>query len=94
MNGSSTELRQVHTRSSARMFGLDLTNCLPERSSDPKRPKNKRQKPSLSTQWLYALPEVHPYLVELQLHARTLEHEGYIASDFMAWRAEISPRMR
>jgi hypothetical protein len=69
MNGES---RQVHTRSSARMFGLDITNQLPERHPDPKKPRTKRQKPSLCTQWLRALPEVHPYLSDLQLHARTL----------------------
>ncbi len=71
MNGES---RQVHTRSSARMFGLDLTNQLPQRPSDPKRPRPKRHKPSLSTQWLRSLPEVHPYLSDLQLHSRALEH--------------------
>jgi hypothetical protein len=76
------------------MFGLDLTNRLPERPSDPKRRKNDRPKHSLSSQWLASLPEVHPYLNELQLHARNQEHEGYICEDFMAWRAEITASMR
>jgi hypothetical protein len=53
------------------MFGLDITNHPPIMPTEPKKSRAKKGKPSLSTEWLHSLPEVHPYLSEIQQHTRT-----------------------
>jgi cyclin B len=40
------------------------------------------------------MPEVHPYIEEIQVHNRSQEHEAYIPDDFMSWHSDINASMR
>jgi hypothetical protein len=63
-----TEVRHMHTRNSARIFGVNITNIPLEKLQEPRKNKAKRSKSSLSQRWLHFLPEVHPYIEEIKHH--------------------------
>lgn len=90
---SVNEARHMHTRSSARVFGANITNFSLEQLNDLKKAKPKR-KSSLSTHWLHILPEVNPYVEDIKSHTRNQEHDSFINDDFMSWHSDINANMR
>ena len=90
---SVSEARHMQTRSSARVFGANITNYSLEQLSEFKRGKPRRR-PSLSTHCLRIQPEVSPYAAEISSHTRSQEHQAFIGDDFMAWHSDISASMR
>jgi hypothetical protein len=91
---NNTEVRHMHTRNSARAFGVNITNLPMEPSKEAKKPKEKKPVSTLATVWPQSNPHVHPYIEEISSHTRNSEHECYILENFMPWHPEIDTNMR
>lgn len=83
----------MQTRSSARVFGANITNYSQQQLSELKRTKPRRRQ-RLSTHWLQVQPELSPYADDICSHTRSQEHQAFIADDFMAWHSDITASMR
>jgi len=75
MNSNYSTTINVHTRNSARMFGIDITNYSQHELQDQKRQRTKKTKRrALSRDWLQNHPEINPYYEDITHHTHNQEH--------------------
>lgn len=58
------------TRNSARLFGVNITNMMDVELKDDKKPKIKKTKSLCCSEWIWNLPEISPYIEEINWNKR------------------------